>query len=82
MSEYFIPNFKHKNTVYLKLNAPIYSIRKNPGRPKDLAQLIVQRPIGVNPRLNFTRVPPSFDALFKASKRQIVDKKDETKFSF
>ena len=31
--EYFIPNFKHKSTVYLKLNTPIYCIPKNPGRP-------------------------------------------------
>ena len=31
MSEYFIlPNFKHKNTVYLKLNTPIYCIPKKP----------------------------------------------------
>ena len=33
MGEYLIPNFKHKNTVYLKLNTPIYFIPKNPGRP-------------------------------------------------
>ena len=34
MSEYlYIPNFKHKNTVYLKLNTPVYCIPKNPGRP-------------------------------------------------
>ena len=31
--ENFIPNFKHKNTVYLKLNTPIYCIPKNHGRP-------------------------------------------------
>ena len=77
MSEYFLPSFKHKNTVYLKLNAPIYSIPKNPGRPKDLAQLIVGRPIGVNPGLNFTRNPPSFAALFRESKRQILDDKKD-----
>ena len=33
MSEYlYIPNLKHKNTVYLKLNTPIYCIPKNPAR--------------------------------------------------
>ena len=40
-----------------------------------MAQLIVRRPIGVNPGLNFTRIPPSFDALFRESKLQIVDDK-------
>ena len=30
---YFISNFKHKNTVYLKLNTPKYCIPKNPSRP-------------------------------------------------
>ena len=32
-TEHFIPNFEHKNTVYLKLNTPIYCIPPNPGRP-------------------------------------------------
>ena len=33
MRQYFIPNFNHKNTVYLILNTPIYCIPKIPGRP-------------------------------------------------
>ena len=33
MTEYFIPNFEHKNTEYLKLNTPIHCIPQNPGRP-------------------------------------------------
>ena len=33
MSEYFIANFKHKNTVYLKLNTPIYRIFKTLAGP-------------------------------------------------
>ena len=31
LSEYFIPNFKHKNIVYVKLNTPIYTIRTMAG---------------------------------------------------
>ena len=33
MREYFIPNFKRENTVYLKLDTPVYCIPKNSGRP-------------------------------------------------
>ena len=28
-TEHFIPNFEHKNTVYLKLNTPIYCTNIN-----------------------------------------------------
>ena len=34
VSEYFIPNFKHKNIVYLKLNTPIYYIHTEKYSPK------------------------------------------------
>ena len=34
VTEYFIPNFKHENTVYLKLSTQIYCIPQNPGRPR------------------------------------------------
>ena len=43
MREYFIPNFKHENTIDLKLNTPVYCIPKNPiavisiqGRPSKI----------------------------------------------
>ena len=34
VSKYFIPNFKHKNIVYLKLNTPIYYIHTEKYSPK------------------------------------------------
>ena len=45
---YPIPNVKHENTVYLKLNTPIYCIPQNPGRPLvrvflNVGQLLKQR---------------------------------------
>ena len=43
MREYFIPNCRHKNTVYLKSNAQIYCIPKNPGRPWSLNFRVIWR---------------------------------------
>ena len=42
MSEYFIPNFKHKYTVYLKLKTPIYCI---PREDKGALFCILQKPL-------------------------------------
>ena len=52
MNEYFIPvfipNIKHKNTVYLKLYTQIYCIPQNPGRPDLWRQEHIQwRPISL-----------------------------------
>ena len=43
MREYFVPNFRHKNTVYLKSNVQIYCIPKNPGRPWSLNFRVIWR---------------------------------------